>query len=273
VTLRRRALERVSSRSRVLPLLSRGSSFDIGIGARCLLALWTVDTGYGQTTCHHWRDDDGRGIGRGGIDGHRHGVNSDCQIGILLTVHVIHLKVPSYTLDQAIRGPMLGRDEYLAVVTNTPLVSIDLVIVDEEGYILVGKRTNEPALGTWFVPGGRVGKDETLDAAFDRIAEDELGPGDWSRTTARPLGVFEHFYSTNFTGSDDIGTHYVVIAYAVVSDGLRIDQLPTDQHAAFEWVKSGGVTKGGDVVTLHDYTEAYFAFLGGDSESGAVTDF
>jgi colanic acid biosynthesis protein WcaH len=167
---------------------------------------------------------------------------------------------------------MLGRDEYLAVVTNTPLVSIDLVIVDEEGYILVGKRTNEPALGTWFVPGGRVGKDETLDAAFERIAKDELGHGNWIRASAKPLGVFEHFYSTNFTGSDDIGTHYVVIAYAVVSDGLRLEQLPTDQHSAFEWVKSGGVTKARDTVSLHDNTEAYFAFVDGDPDTGAVKD-
>jgi colanic acid biosynthesis protein WcaH len=167
---------------------------------------------------------------------------------------------------------MLGRDEYLAVVTNTPLVSIDLVIVDEEGYILVGKRTNEPALGTWFVPGGRVGKDETLDTAFERIAKDELGHGNWIRASAKPLGVFEHFYSTNFTGSDDIGTHYVVIAYAVVSDGLRLEQLPTDQHSAFEWVKSGGVTKARDTVSLHDSTEAYFAFVDGDPDTGAVKD-
>jgi colanic acid biosynthesis protein WcaH len=165
---------------------------------------------------------------------------------------------------------MLGRDEFLAVVTNTPLVSIDLVIVEESGYILVGKRTNEPALGTWFVPGGRVGKNETLDTAFARIAKDELGSGHWSRATARPLGVFEHFYSTNFTGSDDIGTHYVVISYAVKANGLRLDQLPTDQHSAFEWVKSGGVTKDGDTVALHHNTEAYFAFVGDDLDTGVV---
>jgi colanic acid biosynthesis protein WcaH len=156
---------------------------------------------------------------------------------------------------------MLGRDEYLAVVTNTPLVSIDLVIVDEDARILVGQRTNEPARGTWFVPGGRVGKDETLDAAFQRIAVDELGPGAWSRQASRPLGVFEHFYSTNFTGSDGVGTHYVVMAYAIDADELELDQLPLDQHAAFEWVESGGATLDGRIVAVHEYTEAYFAVL------------
>ena len=35
---------------------------------------------------------------------------------------------------------MLGRDEYMAVVKNTPLVSIDLVIVDEDARILARAR-------------------------------------------------------------------------------------------------------------------------------------
>ncbi len=169
------------------------------------------------------------------------------------------------------RGLMLNHEDLFAVLEKTPLVSIDIVVVDDDARVLVGKRTNEPALGTWFVPGGRVNKDETLDEAFERVANDELGPGNWSRAHATPLGVFEHFYSTNFTASDDVGTHYVVISYMVVADGLRLDQLPTDQHAAFEWVKSGGVTKDGDTVALHDYTEAYFACVGGHQGNGAVT--
>jgi colanic acid biosynthesis protein WcaH len=156
---------------------------------------------------------------------------------------------------------MLKRDEYFAVVKNTPLVSIDLVLMDKDARILVGKRTNEPARGTWFVPGGRVNKDETLDSAFERIAKDELGPGDWNRENARPLGVFEHFYSTNFTGSDDVGTHYVVMAYAIDADELRLEQLPLDQHSDFEWVHSGGVTRAGSVIAVHKNTEDYFAFL------------
>lgn len=166
---------------------------------------------------------------------------------------------------------MLGRDDYIAVVKNTPLVSIDLVVVDEDAHILVGKRTNEPARGSWFVPGGRVVKDETLDEAFVRIATDELGPGNWSRSSARPLGVFEHFYDTNFSGSNGLGTHYVVITYAIEAGHLRLDQIPLDQHSAVEWVTSGGVTWDGRTVALHDYTEAYFAFLDEHSDTGEIT--
>jgi colanic acid biosynthesis protein WcaH len=167
---------------------------------------------------------------------------------------------------------MLNSEDLLAVVERTPLVSIDLVIVDEDARILVGKRTNEPAFGTWFVPGGRINKGETLDAAFVRIAVDELGPGDWNRENARPLGVFEHFYDTNFTGSNGVGTHYVVAAYAIDADQLSLDGLPLDQHSEFEWVASGGVAQDGRTVALHDNSEAYFACVGKDFVTNTVTE-
>ena len=69
----------------------------------------------------------------------------------------------------------LGREEFLEVVDRAPLVSIDLAVRDAKGRVLLGKRTNEPAKGCWFVPGGRIHKNERLDAAFRRICLDELG--------------------------------------------------------------------------------------------------
>ena len=48
----------------------------------------------------------------------------------------------------------LSREEFLKVVENTPLVSIDLIVQDPQGRILVGYRKNRPAQNTWFVPGG-----------------------------------------------------------------------------------------------------------------------
>src|SRR5580692_10716108 len=85
---------------------------------------------------------------------------------------------------------------FAQVVRNTPLISIDLVLRDPMGAVLVGHRTFEPAKGYWFVPGGRIGKLETLDEAFARIITEETGIG-VSRQDARLLGVYEHFYSTN----------------------------------------------------------------------------
>ena len=55
---------------------------------------------------------------------------------------------------------LLDKDTFSTVIQNTPLISIDLIVENKKGQILLGKRVNEPALGYWFVPGGRIFKDE-----------------------------------------------------------------------------------------------------------------
>jgi len=69
----------------------------------------------------------------------------------------------------------LSDDQLLAVIERAPLVSIDLVLRDADGRILLGRRNHEPAKDTWFVPGGRIQQGESLDGAFARIAQAELG--------------------------------------------------------------------------------------------------
>ena len=60
----------------------------------------------------------------------------------------------------------LGDKEFREIIKNAPLVSIDLIVKNREGKILLGLRINKPAQNTWFVPGGRIRKDETLDSVF-----------------------------------------------------------------------------------------------------------
>ena len=127
----------------------------------------------------------------------------------------------------------LTNQEFMEVIERTPLVSIDLVVRDAEGRILLGFRKNEPAKGTWFVPGGRIRKDETRDAAFERISFAELGT-QCTRAQSRLLRDYEHIYETNFMGQPGIGTHYVVLAYQLDVADLP-DLHPTDQHSAWEW--------------------------------------
>jgi colanic acid biosynthesis protein WcaH len=52
----------------------------------------------------------------------------------------------------------LRPEDFATVVRSTPLISIDLIVENESGEFLLGKRTNRPAQGYWFVPGGRVQK-------------------------------------------------------------------------------------------------------------------
>src|SRR5215472_5861661 len=105
-----------------------------------------------------------------------------------------------------------NRDEFAQVVRNTALVAIDLIIRDPDQCVLVGLRTNEPAKGKWFVPGGIVRKYELLADAFARIVKAEIGL-EASIGDTKFIGVFEHLYDSNVFGNEDFGTHYVVLAH------------------------------------------------------------
>lgn len=70
---------------------------------------------------------------------------------------------------------MLSKDVFLGVVDAAPLVAMDLVVVRGGNEILLGLRNNRPAQGFWFVPGGRIRKNETMQSALARVAHDELG--------------------------------------------------------------------------------------------------
>ncbi len=56
----------------------------------------------------------------------------------------------------------LEKDTFTKVIDCTPLISIDLVIENSSSEILLGYRNNRPAKGYWFVPGGRILKDESM---------------------------------------------------------------------------------------------------------------
>lgn len=121
---------------------------------------------------------------------------------------------------------------------------------------MVGLRRNKPAQGSWFVPGGRVRKNETLDHAFARLTHEELSI-DMPRAHARLLGVFEHFYDDSVFGPVGEGpsTHYVVLGYALTLPDGFCHPLPEQQHTAYRWQSPADVLAASDV---HANTKAYF---------------
>lgn len=151
------------------------------------------------------------------------------------------------------RPRFLNKDEFAQVVRNTPLISIDLIIHDPDQYVLVGLRTNEPAKGKWFVPGGVVRKYERLADAFARIVKAEIGL-EASIGDAKFVGVYEHLYDSNFFGEEEFGTHYVVLAHQ-----LNLDHRPPivgdQQHGRFRWIRPRELISSSDV---HQNTRAYF---------------
>ena len=144
----------------------------------------------------------------------------------------------------------LEKEVFSSIIHNTPLISIDLIVENSEGKILLGKRVNEPAKDFWFVPGGRIFKDETLDAAFERTAKEEIGL-DIKREDAVFINVYEHFYDNNVF-DNEFSTHYVVLAHKIVTnEKLSLN----NQHEKYEWFDKEKLLESIDV---HKYTKDYF---------------
>jgi colanic acid biosynthesis protein WcaH len=119
----------------------------------------------------------------------------------------------------------IPQEEWETIVRNVPVVSVDLLVRYRDG-IVFGKRVNEPAKGSWFVPGGRIFKGETRREAVNRIAADELG---LKIEIVESLGAFEHFYQTSDV--DDVESkHYLANGYVVdaVDGALSSDAQHTE---------------------------------------------
>lgn len=148
-------------------------------------------------------------------------------------------------------GPVdwISDSDWKTIVANVPILSVDLVVSTSDGIVL-GRRTNEPARGEWFVPGGRVRKGEPLVEAVHRVAHDELGIDVEIRER---LGVYEHVYETaDLVGVG--GKHYVPVGYLVETSETEFERdLQHDVVRTFD---------PDDLPALHEYTNAYLRDAG-----------
>jgi colanic acid biosynthesis protein WcaH len=147
----------------------------------------------------------------------------------------------------------LDKDLFSTVIESTPLISIDLVVKNNLGQTLLGQRLNKPAKGFWFVPGGRILKDESLATAFKRLTLEELGE-EFNIAQVSLIGPYDHFYDDNVFG-DDFSTHYVAIAYVLLIDD-ELNHLPVDiQHGNYQWFDIASLSSNDEV---HINTKNYY---------------
>ena len=147
----------------------------------------------------------------------------------------------------------IDKKHVLEIIETTPLVSIDLVIRNPSNKVLLGKRNNRPAMGYWFVPGGRIFKNETINQALKRISEVELGQ-DLSTKAPSLLGAYDHIYEDNFLNVKGINTHYVVLAF-VIALQQEIEVKSDEQHTELKWWEIDKLLQD---QTVHQNTKVYF---------------
>lgn len=148
---------------------------------------------------------------------------------------------------------MLSNKEFYSAIQLMPLVAFEMLI-HHKGKYLMGKRTNEPAMGYLFNTGGRIRKSETIKDACERLTKTELG-------MCIPFDRFEFYTNTqhmydNNVFNDETSTHYVCLCYKCeLSDEEYSNVNIKDQHSSCYWMTSDEILNNDQV---HENSKAYF---------------
>lgn len=107
------------------------------------------------------------------------------------------------------------------------VLTVDVVITDVEGRILLMERGTEPFKGSWVLPGGVVEPGETVEQAAMREAQEETG---LVLRIEGLIGVYSQ------PGRDPRGAFVSVAFHATIAGGT----LQTTKEArAFQWAAPG----------------------------------
>jgi colanic acid biosynthesis protein WcaH len=123
----------------------------------------------------------------------------------------------------------LAVEEYRKILSTVPIVCVDCLVINDKGEYLLVKRKNEPLKGEYWVPGGRLHKNERLTDAVRRKMREEIGV---EVEIVKGLGYFEEFFERTAEGAEG-GAHSISFLYLVKpkSYDMRLD----DQSLEWGW--------------------------------------
>lgn len=122
----------------------------------------------------------------------------------------------------------IPKELYTKILEVIPVPCVDMVVVNR-GAFLVGKRTNHPKKGHWWIPGGRVLKGESLEQAVARKLKEELG--------IKKFSIKKQLWtaSTPFKRSQQgPPSHTINTAYLVTVPTRELGKSD-EQHGNFRW--------------------------------------
>ena len=111
---------------------------------------------------------------------------------------------------------------YNQITKWLPIVSVEAVIVMDESLLLL-KRTNQPALGQWWFPGGRIKKGESLEEALHREVKEETG---LELTTCKLINAYSRVFPER---------HDITIAYLCKCKENKI--ILNNEHSEYRLFK------------------------------------
>ncbi len=129
----------------------------------------------------------------------------------------------------------LTKEEFDYIYSKVPRLTVEIILKDNKNRILLTKRTIEPCINQWHLPGGTVAFGESLKAAVTRVAKRELSievndlinvgyieyPSHYLNGLDQPVGMV--FEVTNYVGE-------IKLNHESGEKGW-FDDVPTEMHA------------------------------------------
>lgn len=110
---------------------------------------------------------------------------------------------------------------------SIPIPCVDLIVMNNEGQILMVKRNNEPAKGIWWFPGGRVYHGESRKTAAIRKLKDECG---LKESNLMEMGTLEIFFDVK---SEDYLSHGISTIFLVKTIENKV--VLDSQSSEYSW--------------------------------------
>ena len=133
-----------------------------------------------------------------------------------------------------------------------PIACVDILLTTGNSFLLA-KRSNKPAQGQWFFPGGRILKGETLEDAVRRKAKEEIGTEILIREI---IGVEETIFPDGPFGGPTHTINVVFLATAVQPENVISLDTQNDEYKWFSYIDNTWHPYVKKFLTLAGFTEA-----------------
>lgn len=125
----------------------------------------------------------------------------------------------------------IPRNEYKIIMENMPILCVDLII-QKDKRILVGLRKDQPLKEEWWLPGGRIFKNERLREAVIRKAKEELN---LKVIIEKELGTYEMMEEKGLFGDLKTGIHTLSVVFQVYPLNEKEIKL-NESHEEYKWI-------------------------------------
>jgi len=127
---------------------------------------------------------------------------------------------------------MIPEGLYRQIISVLPILCVDMVIQNERGKFLLMRRRNEPLMGEWWVPGGRILLGESALQSCHRKLREEVGldSGEFYF-----LGFYEDKFDKNSFVEQKIYHTFSLVFQMLISGGDEMKIKLDSQHVEWDW--------------------------------------